>query len=92
MAQSAPARLIVHGRPDCHLCDDMLAALAQWAPELDFETRFVDIDRDPELRGRYATLIPVLTAEDGTEICHYWLDLVALRRFLAANEGDTAPN
>ncbi|MGB0713577.1 MAG: glutaredoxin family protein [Gammaproteobacteria bacterium] len=88
MAQSAPAQLIVHGRPECHLCDDMLTALAHWQSELGFETHFVDIDRDRALAERYGSLIPVLTGDDGTEICHYWLDLVALRQYLTARAAD----
>ena len=73
--------LLLYGRPGCHLCEDMGAALEELRGELGFRLREVDIDTDPALAARYGTLIPVLTLE-GREICHYHLDPVALRRAL----------
>ncbi len=46
-----------------------------------FELTLVDIDSDPELIEKYNDLVPVLVGDAG-EICHYFLDLVALRRYL----------
>lgn len=70
--------LILYGRPGCHLCEDMGAALEEFRDELGFRLRKIDIDADPDLAARYGRLIPVLTL-DGREICHYHLDLAALR-------------
>ncbi len=78
--------LILYGRPGCHLCEDMRAALEEFHDELDFRLREVDIDGFPDLAARYGRLIPVLSL-DGREICHYHLDPVALRRALG-DEGE----
>ncbi|MHB1175049.1 MAG: glutaredoxin family protein [Sulfuriferula sp.] len=70
--------LTVYLRRYCHLCDDLLAALAPYKSQLDFTVQEVDIDLDPALEARFGTLIPVLTGPDGVEICHYFLDAAAL--------------
>lgn len=73
--------LSLYGRPGCHLCADMRAALEEFRDELGFSLREVDIDADPDLVARFGTLIPVLVM-GGREICHYHLDPTALRRAL----------
>ena len=70
--------LTVYLRRYCHLCDDLLAALAPYRARLGFLVQEVDIDLDPALEARYGTLIPVLADPDGREICHYFLDEAAL--------------
>lgn len=47
-----------------------------------FELVEFDVDSDPELLRRYGARVPVLTGPDGTEICHYFLDAGAVRRYL----------
>ena len=80
----APApRLTVYERMGCHLCDDMVATLREWKEELGFEIERVDVDRSPELAARYGAKVPVL-AHGSFEICHFFLDLDALRRRLEA--------
>ncbi len=69
--------LTLFGRPGCHLCDDMRAAVAEFQPAYGFSLREIDIDSDPTLAERYGRLIPVLAGPDG-EICHYFLDPAAL--------------
>lgn len=73
--------LTLYGREQCHLCDDMHAALEAWRSRLGFALRIVDIDSDAALKKRFGVLIPVLM--DGQyEICRYVLDEPALlRRF-----------
>ena len=44
----------------------------------------VDVDADAALEHRYGELVPVLVAPDGSEICHYFLDVAALSRTLGA--------
>lgn len=73
--------LTVYERPGCHLCDDMVASLSEWKPDLDFEIERVDVDRSPELADRYGARVPVL-AYGSVEVCHFFLDLHALRRAL----------
>ena len=50
--------------------------------ELDFETRRVPIDNNNELEEAYGTKVPVLVCGD-EEICHYFLDMQALKRVLS---------
>ena len=77
------ARLVLYGRSYCHLCEDMAAALRALAPQLDFSLESVDLDATPALESRYGELIPVLTDAQGREICHYFLDIDALKARLA---------
>ena len=75
--------LSLYIRHGCHLCEDMLTSLRELPETATREIVCHDIDRDPALRARYDTLVPVLCYR-GREICHYFLDLVALREALAA--------
>ncbi len=75
-------RLTLYSRQYCHLCHDMLAALEALRGELAFELTVLDVDADPALLALYDERVPVLVAADG-ELCHYFLDEVALRAWLA---------
>jgi len=77
-----PLTLTLYHRRGCHLCDDMRDALREFRHELAFELRMVDIDGTPELASRYGTLVPVLSLGN-RDICHYFLDLPALKSALA---------
>lgn len=70
-------------RDGCHLCDDMRDALRAFRVELDFDWTELDVDADPALLERYHVLVPVLRFA-GTDVCHHFLDLVALRTALAS--------
>lgn len=72
-------RLTLYGRPDCGLCQDMLATLEDMQIALDF----IDIDDDPALQQRFGTLIPVLV-HGSKIICTYHLDQPALAAALNA--------
>ncbi|MDD9981654.1 MAG: glutaredoxin family protein [Gammaproteobacteria bacterium] len=74
-------RLTVYERAGCHLCDDMVSTLSEWKTELGFEMERVDVDGSPELAARYGAKVPVLM-HGTSEICHFFLDLDALRRSL----------
>lgn len=74
-------QLTIYIREGCHLCDDMEQALQECAPELDFETQRVPIDNNAGLEQAYGAKVPVLTCGD-VEICHYFLDMQALKRLL----------
>ena len=76
-------RLTVYGRSYCHLCDDMASALEGLQAALGFTFRVEDVDSDPALEAAYGDLVPVLVDAQGTEICHYFLDIGALRSRLA---------
>ena len=76
-------RLTLYYREGCHLCEEMLQALRGLQPSLRIELELVDIDRDPLLMQRYDELVAVL-GQGEAEICHYYLDEVALRQALPA--------
>ena len=78
-------KLTVYGRPDCHLCQEMVTALEDLQATFAFTFDFVDIDENPRLVLRYGSLVPVLLG-NGQEICHHHLDFPALKAFL-----DTRP-
>ena len=69
--------LVLYGREGCHLCEDMAAALDEFKASLQFDYVVVDVDSGASLAERYGLLVPVLV-RDGREICHYFLDKVAL--------------
>ena len=77
-----PVQLTLYIREGCSLCDDMERALHECAADLDFETRRVPIDNNTDLELAYGAKVPVLVCED-EEICHYFLDLQALKRAVA---------
>ena len=78
--------LTLYTRADCHLCDEMHAALAPYLERFSLDLELVDVDRDPELRHRHGARVPVL-ALDGLEVCHWFLDEGAL---LARLQGEAA--
>ena len=73
--------LTVYERAGCHLCDDMVSTLSEWKAEFGFEIERVDVDTSPELAARYGAKVPVLM-HGSFEVCHFFLDLNALRRAL----------
>ncbi|HEY5291369.1 MAG TPA: glutaredoxin family protein [Burkholderiales bacterium] len=75
-------RLTLYGRSYCHLCDEMLAALASLRGEFGFAVDVVDVDRDADLERRFGALVPVLMHAD-TKLCHYHLDAAKVRAYLA---------
>jgi hypothetical protein len=81
-------RFTLYSRSYCHLCEDMLAALRALEPQgQPFEVDVVDVDADPALVERFDELVPVLFGRlDEPELCHYFLDEAAVRRYL-----DTVP-
>jgi thioredoxin reductase (NADPH) len=77
-----PDRLILYGRADCRLCDDMLAALRSRLGA-DTPVTIVDVDRDPALEARYGEHVPVLVAGE-IELCRHRLDAAKLTAYLSA--------
>jgi len=76
--------LIVYGRENCHLCQDMILALQNLQAQVSFDFQVIDIDTNPELVARYGEKIPVLLSPlTNQEICHYFLDLAALDDYLS---------
>jgi len=77
----ATLRLTLYGRSYCHLCDEMLDALASLRGEFGFAVDVVDVDGDAALERRFGTLVPVLM-HAGNELCHYHLDAGKVRAYL----------
>jgi thioredoxin reductase (NADPH) len=75
-----PCRLTLYSRYGCHLCEDMLQALARLQPLLGLHYTVLDVDDDPELVKRYGDRVPVLLAGD-TELCCHFLDEQRLREY-----------
>ncbi|NOX09451.1 MAG: glutaredoxin family protein [Gammaproteobacteria bacterium] len=73
--------LTLYTRHGCHLCEDMEQQLMRLKQELDLVWVCVDIDADESLRQQYNEWVPVLMGQSG-EICHHFLDEVALRDYL----------
>ena len=75
----AVARVVLYGKPGCHLCEDARAAVLAVAARRPFELEEVDVSIDPALHRRYGERIPVVTL-DGEEVFEYFVDADALRR------------
>jgi glutaredoxin len=71
------ARVVLYGKPGCHLCEDARAVVLAAAARRDLELEEVDISIDPELHRRYGERIPVVTL-DGEEAFEYFVDPDAL--------------
>jgi glutaredoxin len=75
-------RLVLYGRPGCHLCDDARAVLQRVGEP--FEER--DVEADDELLKRYLVRIPVVVL-DGEELYDHFVDEPDLRARLAGANG-----
>lgn len=77
------AKLTLYGRPECHLCEAVLADLVPLL-RADDSVETVDVDSSVALERRYGLRIPVLTAGE-VEISGYPLDVESVRRHLATS-------
>jgi hypothetical protein len=75
----SPHRVVLYGRPDCHLCDEARAGLERLrSTGLEFELDEVNIESDDELHARYLERIPVVEV-DGEIVSELHLDAGGLR-------------
>jgi glutaredoxin len=70
-------RLVLYGRPGCHLCDDARVVLERIGEPF----AEVDITTDDALHAAYLERIPVV-ALDGEELFDFFVDEGALRAHL----------
>jgi glutathione S-transferase len=71
--------VVLYGRPDCHLCDEVRAGLEQLGRDgIAFDLEEVDIESDDELLRRYLERIPVVEV-DGEIVSELFLNAEALR-------------
>jgi hypothetical protein len=82
LSRGAPAALTLLTRPECGLCEAMLADLRVLAQRVSLpDISIVDVDSDTELRRRYGLKIPVLLL-DSVPVCSHKLDAAELQRLL----------
>lgn len=82
-AEPSPGlKVILYGRPGCHLCDDALAIIERVRVRVPFELERRDIEADDELFTRYLERIPVVEI-DGQEAFELFVDERQLERRLS---------
>ena len=84
MTASSPpddVRVVVYGKPGCHLCDDAYAVIEQVCADLGVTWRAVEIQADAELMAQYGEQIPV-TFVDGRQHDFWRVDPDRLRAAL----------
>ena len=74
-------RVVLYGRPGCHLCDDARVVVDRVCGELGEQWVEVDITTDPELEQRFGEEIPV-TFVDGRQHDFWRVDPGRLTRAL----------
>ena len=77
-------RVVLYGKPGCHLCDEAREVVASVRARQPFELEEVDVSTDPELHRRYGERIPVL-ALDGDELFEFHVDAGELARRLQSD-------
>jgi len=83
----AAPRVVLLGRPNCHLCDEAREELlALRSDGLSFELEEVDIESDDALLRAHLERIPVVEVE-GAEVSTLSFDAVAVRGALGAPTG-----
>lgn len=78
-------RVVLYGRPGCHLCDEARPVVAALAAEVGATWAEVDVDAPghEHLAREYGELVPVVTV-DGVQQAFWRVDEARLRRALAA--------
>lgn len=74
-------RVLMYGKPGCHLCDDARAVIEAVCGELGIAFAEVDITGSPELLHAFGDQIPV-TFVDGQQHDFWRVDAARLRRAL----------
>ena len=77
------ASLTLYTKPDCHLCEEALAALLEVRAELPFELLVRDITTEEALHRAYFERIPAV-ALDGEGLFEYFVDTELLRERLVS--------
>jgi glutaredoxin len=74
-------KVVLYGRPGCHLCDDARVVLERVRSRVPFELIERDIEADDELLRRYLERIPVVAIDD-REVFDYVVDERRFERLL----------
>ncbi|MGQ0697782.1 MAG: glutaredoxin family protein [Panacagrimonas sp.] len=78
MTEPVPLRLMMLGRPDCGLCEEMAEALLACAEAPNLRVEFADVDSHPDWQRRYGLRVPVLLDPWGEVICEGHFDAQAV--------------
>jgi hypothetical protein len=73
--------LVLYSRPECHLCEALMADLEPLLRAKGAQLELVDVDSSPALERRYGLRIPVLVAGE-VELSGYPLDRERVARYL----------
>lgn len=76
------SRVLLLGKPDCHLCEEARAIVSRVCTDMHVTWEERSIVDDPELQRRYADQIPV-TFVDGRQHDYWRVDEARLRSALA---------
>ena len=77
----ARPRVVLITKADCHLCEDARDAVSRVTSSLGLEWSEELVDKQPELRERYAEEIPVVLV-DGVQRDFWKIDEARLERVL----------
>ncbi len=77
------AKVVIYGRPYCHLCEQALVVVERVRARTPFTLEQIDIESDDGLFTRYLERIPVVTL-DGREIFELFVDERELESALAS--------
>ncbi|OFE14919.1 NrdH-redoxin [Humibacillus sp. DSM 29435] len=75
-------RVLLLGRPGCHLCDEARSVIERVAAEVGVSWEERSVDDDPDLLARYGDQVPV-TFVDGRQHDFWRVDETRLRRALS---------
>ena len=75
-------RVVLYGRRECELCDEMKAVVEEVRSTIPFALEIVDVSGDAALEAAYGLDVPVLTI-DGRKAFKHRVAAAALRRRLA---------
>ena len=82
MDAPSPARVLLYGKPGCHLCDDARAVVERVCADLGTTFDEVDITDSEELMAQFGEQIPVIFV-DGRQHDFWRVDETRLRAALA---------
>lgn len=75
-------KLLLLGRPGCHLCEEFEQELLACFGAGVFEIEHADVDSRPEWRRRYGLKIPVALDQRGEVLCETRFDSESLENCL----------
>ena len=75
-------RLMMLGRPECGLCEEMATALETSVDAAILRVEFADVDSHPDWKRRYGLRVPVLLDPWGEVVCEGHFDALAVEELV----------